>query len=297
MDEFTKYLVVGPLSVDNLNATHPDIIAGYPMPTAVAGFGYKLSLDIERIAAGEYKSLGTAVVVHSHSELGGHSKNPVEDSKKGAASIIDEFRARAELSFVLALEGLDDGGDLIDLQAIGDKLELQSPEWFFGGGKVFPNGLGTRKLVIATDADGLEAALSKVPAGYVLFDRHDLLEKGKSEGRDTLDALLDLVEVTKVVDGDGKDLKTTYTRKQEGWIVPLSVGFQAIELPKVRAKSRINDGVTPHVFAETIYSAGEYKSLRTRIALKGSEALNGAFWSHRADRDTGTFFVSATQTA
>lgn len=298
MNQFTKYLVIGPLSVDNLNATHPDIIAGYPMPTAVAGFGYKLGLDVNRIANGMFKSIGTAVVVHSHSELVGHSKNPVEVSGKDAAPIIDEFRARAVLSFVLAFQGMDeDGGDILDLQAIGDKLERKSPEWLFGGGKVFPNGLGVRKLVLAADADSLEVMLSKLPPGYVLFDRHDLIQKGVDEGNDTLDALLDLVEITKTLETTDKGQTVTSSRKQDGWIVPLTVGFQAIEVPKIRAKSRINDGITPHVFAETIYSAGEYKSLRTRIALFGTEALDGAFWSHRGDRKSGTFYVSAVQAA
>jgi CRISPR type I-F-associated protein Csy2 len=295
MDNFTKYLVIGPLSIDNLNATHPDIIAGYPMPTAVAGFGYKLGLDIERIRPSLFKLIGSAVVVHSHSEMMGHSKNPVEVPGKEAAPIIDELRARAELSFVLAFEGLDDeGGSMSDLQEIGDLLEQQSPGWIFGGGKVFPVGLGKRRIVTAADAGTLESELRKLPAGFALFDRHDVLEDAASSGRDTLDALLDIVELTGVEEKPGDEKSIRWSRRQSGWVVPLTVGFQAIETPRVRTKSRINDGSTPHVYAETIYSVGEYKSLRTLLALQGDDALSGAFWRHCAHTNSGTYFVSAS---
>lgn len=294
MDSFTKFLVIGPFSVDNLNATHPDIIAGYPMPTAVAGFGYKLSLDIERLQSGLFKLIGTAVVVHSHSEMMGHSKNPVEVPGKEAAPIIDEFRARAELSFILAFEGLDDdGGSLSDLQDIGNRLELQSPGWIFGGGKVFPTGFGTRRIVTATDAASLEDELRKLPPGYGLFDRHDLMEAGVSSGSDTLNALLDIVEMVGIEEKPGDETSIRWSRRQDGWVVPLTVGFQAIETPRIRPKSRINDGSTPHVYAETIYSVGEYKSLRTLLALNGADALSGAFWRHCANPSSGTYFVSA----
>lgn len=296
MDSFTKFLVIGPLTVDNLNATHPDIIAGYPMPTAIAGFGYKLGLDSERHLPGLFRLIGSAATIHSHSEMMGHSKNPVEVAGKEAAPIVDEFRARAELSFVLAFEGLDDdGGSVSDLQKIADHLERQSPGWIFGGGKVFPNGLGTRRIVTATDVAGLETELRRLPAGYVLFDRHDLMEAGVATGKDSLDTLLDIVEMAGVEEGKGDQTFVRWSRNQEGWIVPLTVGFQAIETPRIRSKSRINDGITPHVYAETIYSVGEYRSLRTLLALHGADALSGAFWRHRAHTNSGTYFVSASR--
>lgn len=300
MDAFTRYIVVGPVAVHDLAANHPDIIAGYPMPTAVAGFGYKLGIDIAREVGDLFKVAGTAVVVHNHSELMGHSKNPVEDkekAKEGAgAPIIDEFRARAEMSFVVGFDDKGDSDDLIDfseLVSAAEFLERKIPEWLFGGGKVFPV-IGASKVTAAT-RDTLASTLRSLPAGYVLVDRHDLMENGVAKGRDSLDVLLDIIEFRDANAGMEKAEKN-WERRQPGWIVPLCVGYQAIETPRVRAKSRINDGVTPHVYAESLYSTGEYKSLRTLLSLNGENALDGAFWRHRADKNSGTYFVSAMQT-
>lgn len=297
MNAFTRYIAVGPVSVHDLAANHPDIIAGYPMPTAVAGFGYKLGLDISRHVGNLFKVAGTAVVVHAHSELVGHSKNPVETPGKDAAPIIDEFRARAELSFVIALHDIgydDDGVDPAYLDEAARLLERKVPEWLFGGGKIFP--MVGRTAVRVSSHDGLAATLRELPPGFVLVDRHDLMEKRVSEGRDTLDALLDIIEFHDANAGnDG--FERLWERRQPGWIVPLCVGFQAIETPRMRKKSRINDGVTPHLYGESIYSVGEYKSLRTLVAVNGDEALEGAFWRHRVNKNSGTYFVSAMQTS
>jgi CRISPR-associated protein (Cas_Csy2). len=292
MDAYTRYLVIGPVSVSDLAGNHPDIIAGYPMPTAVAGLGYKLGLDIRRHVGPYFKVAGTAVVVHDHSEQEGHPKNPVT-SKADAAPIIDELRARADLSFVLALD-VEDDDDFSEsyLEDAAELLSRKIPELLFGGGKVFPAFDGTT-LVKAADIDQLPDALRKLPAGNVLVDRHDLLEDVVSSGRDTLDALLDIVEFTNVAEEGATEKE--WSRRQSGWVVPICVGFQAIETPKIRPRSRINDGVTPHVYGETIYSVGEYRSLRTLLAVQSRNALDGAFWKHCADKNSGTYFVSAMQ--
>jgi CRISPR-associated protein Csy2 len=298
----TKYLVIGPVRVHDLSATQPDIIAGYPMPTAVAGFGYKLRLDVEKILGEDlFEHGGTAVIVHSHTELQGHSKNPQEDKDKARAGagapIIDEFRAKAVLSFVVSLEERDADSDYkSELMEAAEALGRRVPEWIFAGGKVMPivGGRHATKTSYASP-ETLARTLRRLPPGYLLIDRHDLMVERVEAGRDTLDALLDLLEATEVeIEGDGDERpKKVWRRRQRGWIVPLSVGFQAIERPRVRSKARVNDGRTPHVYAETIYSVGEYRSLATQIARQGHGALEGALWRHRTFKNSETFFVSA----
>lgn len=296
-----KFAIIGPLRVDDMSANQPDIIAGYPMPTAVAGLGYKAVLDLNRdLGVKAFEFAGASVIVHSHSMQDGHPKNPVvgTDGSKGAP-IVDELKARATLSFVFALDPVSDGpfGDsAVDDRDVAAAISKRLPGWFFGGGKVFlPDGKSASDTVVVSGKDDFTASLRRLPPGTVLLDRRDLLEAQSETAADPLDALLDLVE-TRPFEGDavdGKNATPEYRRLKPGWLVPIFVGYQGIETPQPRIHARFNNGVTPHVYAESIYSIGEYKSLRSLLAIKGSEALDNSFWSHRVHRLAGTYYVSA----
>lgn len=290
------YIIVGPLRIDDLSAVHPDIIQGYPSPTAVAGIGYKMLLDLaEDLDVDGLTHEGTAVVVHQHSMLEGHPKNPVAgtDATKGAP-IVDEYRARAELSFVISVGGLEvNDNDVI--AAIFKRL----PALFFSGGKVFPKSFDIKKQVkIATDATLIDT-LKAHRSGFVLFDRHDLLELELSSGEfDTLDALLNCLEFRPVSEENeivGQETKATdrpqSVRKYAGWLVPLLVGFQGIERSQKRSHTRTPDGLNDHVYAESLYSLGEYKSLASILASEDNEVLEGSFWKHNYLPASETFVV------
>jgi CRISPR type I-F-associated protein Csy2 len=143
------------------------------------------------------------------------------------------------------------------------------------------------KVPVAKNQDGLEKALRKIPAGYALLDRSDLL-LGAEEGKDPLDVLLDLVEVAPQDSGDGE---VRYGRKTRGWLVPVFVGYQAIERQQLRRGVRQADAVG-HVFGESLYSVGEFRSIRGLLA-KTPDAIASAFWKHQYNPQSETYFVSA----
>lgn len=288
MNSFETYLVIGPMDVDGITAQQPDIIAGYPAPTAVAGLGHKLALDLSKTSVGTVSALGTAVIVHSHSVMEGHVKLPLENKEKiqqnAGSSILDERRARASVSIVVAV---DFDADVEDDLLVKHASELL-PGLYFAGGKVFPkSGNMLTKVLVAKNQDGLEKALRKIPAGYALLDRSDLL-LGAEEGKDPLDVLLDLVEVTPQDSGDGE---VRYGRKTRGWLVPVFVGYQAIERQQLRRGVRQADAVG-HVFGESLYSVGEFRSIRGLLA-KTPDAIASAFWKHQYNPQSETYFVSA----
>lgn len=289
MTSLSTYLVVGPVSIDGMTAQQPDIVAGFPAPTAVAGLGHKFALDLSSALDGSVKSEGSAVVVHDHSMMAGHVKLPLEDkakirANKGAA-ILDERRARVTVSLIFSLEFSKDVQDAVLIET----AERLVPAMYFGGGKVFPSLDGYRtKVLIAKGQDGLKTVLSEIPAGFVLLDRSDLL-KASTKDKDPLDALLDIVEFTPQDAGDGE---VRYSRSYPGWLVPVFVGYQAIERKQNRQGLRHGSAVG-HVFAESIYSVGEFRSLRGMLA-KDPKTLASAFWKHRHNSTTETFFVSAT---
>lgn len=282
------YLVLGPLSVDGMTAQQPDIVAGYPAPTAVAGLGYKFALDLSKTQVGKVMANGTAVVVHDHSVMDGHVKLPLEDKAKirqnKGASILDERRARASISIVISLDFENDVQDDIIVKHAQDLL----PGLYFAGGKAFPvyNGQPT-KVLVAKNHDGLVSALREVPPGYVLLDRSDLMQ-GAADEKDPLDVLLDLIEFVPQDSGDGHP---RLSRRQPGWLVPVFVGYQAIEGRQIRRGVRHAEAIG-HVFAESIYSVGEFRSVRGILA-KDPDALASAFWKHNYNSQTETYFVSA----
>lgn len=302
------YVIIGPLSVSDLSAVHPDIVMGYPSATAVAGLGYKIVLNLaEKYGASGITHEGTAVIIHDHSLLDGHPKNPVpgKDPSKGAP-IVDEFRARAEVSFVISIANL-----LVGDAVIQKDLFEMLPGLLFSGGKIFPMNYDINNIkntVKVTAIDKLKEVLSRHKSGTVLFDRHDLLDDellSLAGDGDALDALLNCIEYSKVAI-DGKDPgvdvgvkssksvtdKVEYVRKYQGWLVPQVVGFQAIERPQLRSHSRTFDGVNNHVYAETLYSLAEYKSLAGLLKSEDQNPLEGSFWKHTYNPKTETYYVT-----
>jgi len=282
------HVVIGPLTVDGMTAQQPDIVAGYPAPTAVAGLGHKFALDLSASGSFRVRSAGTAVIVHDHSTMEGHVKLPLENKTKirqnQGANILDERRARITASLIIQLECETDVEDVALLAA----SERIVPTLYFGGGKVFPKAAGTAaKVVVAKGGEELIEAIYALPAGYALVDRSDLLNNAPSD-RDPLDALLDIVEWVPQDAGEGQ---MSYSRRNRGWLVPVFVGYQAIERKQQRSGLRNPDAVA-HVFAESVYSVGEFRSVRSMIS-QGSTSLPLAFWKHTYNPQTETFLVSA----
>lgn len=282
------HVVIGPLTVDGMTAQQPDIVAGYPAPTAVAGLGHKFALDLSASGKFRVRSAGTAVIVHDHSLMEGHVKLPLEDKAKirqnKGANILDERRARVTASLIIQLECVTDVED----EALLAAAERIVPTLYFGGGKVFPKAEGTTsKVTVAKSGEALIEAIYSLPAGYALVDRSDLLD-GAPTDRDPLDALLDILELVPHDAGEGQ---AAYSRRNRGWLVPVFVGYQAIERQRQRSGLRSPDAVA-HVFAESVYSVGEFRSIRSMIS-QDSGSLSRAFWKHTHNPRTETFLVSA----
>jgi len=95
--------------------------------------------------------------------------------------------------------------------------------------------------------------------GFCLVTRQDLMKHSMQEGKDAIDAMLDYLKTTTSieVDENHKVTKNKPTRKEEGWIVPIAIGYQGIsETGKLR---NTRDATTPHRFAESVVTLGEFK--------------------------------------
>ena len=79
------------------------------------------------------------------------------------------------------------------------------------------------------------------------------------EGKDSLDRLLHYLKVHQTAEKDesGKVTGRKYEKAAAGWIVPLAVGFKGLS-PLGKVKNQ-RDPDTPHRFAESIVTLGEFK--------------------------------------
>jgi CRISPR-associated protein Csy2 len=94
--------------------------------------------------------------------------------------------------------------------------------------------------------------------GSVLIERRDLMQKSmQDEDKDAIDALLDYVKISHYCFKD-EDEKVSWQskKKEKGWLVPISVGFQGIsDLGKAQNQ---RDQETPHRFSESVVTLGEF---------------------------------------
>ncbi|MFZ4703260.1 MAG: type I-F CRISPR-associated protein Csy2, partial [Candidatus Methylumidiphilus sp.] len=120
--------------------------------------------------------------------------------------------------------------------------------------------------------------------GYVLVERRDLMIQAmKEEGLDALDALLSHLKIMHRSTQDEKTDKVTWTskRKTTGWLVPIAVGFQGISELGKAANQRDTD--TPHRFAESVVTLGEFK-MPHRI-----DNLDDVLWQYHVETEQNLY--------
>jgi len=111
-------------------------------------------------------------------------------------------------------------------------------------------------------------------------------------GQDAMDALLDYLVVHQrcTQDDDGnvtwQGKRKTEQDKPAGWIVPIATGFHGItELGEAKNQ---RDPETPHLFAESIVTLGEFK-MPYRI-----NSLNEIMWHYATEAENNLYLCQQT---
>jgi len=290
------------LNIGDLNAEGNSLTAGASiLPTGICGFGHWLQR--------QYPKLGTvesvAVAVHEFHRHEGMTKNPMalqgfSRDKIINPPIVQELKADARVSLILCHEAKEE----IHLNQFSKELPDLLAGASFCGGRCHSVG-AVRSYEEHSQfkiEDKLQdhSALAQrlkgwnrrgLPASF-LKDRADLIrdyrdEKGK---RDDLGAVFHYTTVFAEKDADGK---ARYHRQHQAWIVPVAIGFQAIEPPSHTRRGR-RDAAYPHAYAEPITGLGEFightRALREHLLF---DHQAGLFWRYRHQASTATFYVTA----
>ncbi|MGR9012861.1 MAG: type I-F CRISPR-associated protein Csy2 [Gammaproteobacteria bacterium] len=294
--ETLGYLVIPNYCAQNVNAEANQYVVGLPAITGFTGFAHQQIRLLNQPADLGLQENGTAIVIHDFQLRAGHPRCPAymkDENGSEAASIVEEFKADLRISLIIRIDSEDDAAnDLIEHHFLGKRqndetryyanpaLQNRINHSFLAGGHCVKTGkvrfFDSKKL-----SDWLKKEMSP---GYFIKDRYDLLSEDKAQGITPLDSVLNSMTRFKT------DISNQYQRSRKGWIIPVAIGYQAIEQPQQRSQAR---GGHPHVYAEPVTGLAEAVSAK-RIANEEKRLTRQAiFWTHQYQVENSLYYVTA----
>lgn len=276
-------LIISRIHIQNANALSSPYTIGFPAMTAWLGamhalerklnqlekfhIGFKkLGVCCHRFDLQTYKGRGD--FVHSIIATG----NPL-DKDGERPSFIEEPRCHLEASLVIEYEGLDPDEKDVFLKAATTYLYQMK---IAGGDILSFSQLECVHLDEDQVSDLKSKILNKLMLGHVLIERRDLMKK-TNENEDALDKLLEHLKIRyRSTQEEDNKVSWTVTRKSPGWIVPIAVGFQGISAVGLAKNQR--DETTPHRFAESVITLGEF------IMPYRIQKLDDMLWQYHVDQ-------------
>lgn len=264
------FLLIPHLKIHNANAMSSPFTIGFPAMTAWLGSMHALErklhvkelqrLRLTRLAVSchqfdlqTYKGKGDYV----HSIVG--TANPL-DRDGSRPAFIEEARCHLKVSLLIELEGYSQRikeSLLAEVQNLIMQMKVASGDVQFLG----------QCEILSVDEDSdtaeqdLKRILHKLMLGNVLIERKDLVIQSMNDNMDAIDAVLDHLKVNhNVTDERNHEGKVVWnsSRKTSGWLVPIAVGFQGISSLSEEKVLNQRDDDTPHRFAESIVTLGEF---------------------------------------
>ena len=289
----TQLLVLPHIKVHNANALSSPLTIGFPAMTGFLGAVHALQRKLNQAQLPVYFN-GVGVISHQadlqthkgendfvHSIVGAGS--PLD--KTGARSaFIEEARIHLDVSLIIEVENLD----LEQRETLKEHSQrLLQGTMKIAGGDIF--SLANPQFHIIDDQEPSSYALlqRQLMPGYAIIERRELMQENMENNGDALDALIDRLAThyqcnvsDETAEGEQK-IQWTSGRAQTGWIVPIATGFHAIS--DVAAAKNQRDENTPHRFAESVVTLGEFKMAHR---VKHLEQL---LWRYHVDNEANLY--------
>lgn len=278
-----RFLLIPHLRIHNANAMSSPYTLGFPAMTAWLGGVHALQRHLHQQGFKAIELVSVALSSHQfnlhtykgpddyvHSIIG--TANPLKINGQ-RPSFIEEARCHLEVSLLIELQGFDTD-DEEDLKSLINK-HLHRMKW--AGGDVLAFKPVEVLYVDEDDTQSVKKLLNRLMLGHVLIERRELMIQAmKEEKQDALDALLGFLKVMHRSSQEETGKVTWVSqRKEPGWLVPIAVGFQGISELGHALHQRDSD--TPHRFAESIVTLGEFK-MPYRISN-----LDDVLWQYYVD--------------
>jgi CRISPR-associated protein Csy2 len=281
-----KILLIPRIKIHNANAMSSPYTIGFPAMSGWLGFMHnlqrKLSVDFANI-----KFNGIAVSVHEmnlHTYKGENDfnysiiskRNPMGKDGKPTA-FIEEARCDLSVSIAIEYENIDTK----EIDNFYQKLTTTLHQLKIVSGDVMGFNEDKIKTLIIKEEKDFRSFIRYLMPGFCLVLRKDLALKEMQSGKDGIDAMLEYLKITTIINVKDKKQTKTFSRKEKGWIVPIAVGFQGISDLSELKNSR--DNQTPSVFAESIVSLGEF------IMPYRFDSIEQLFWRYKPDIENNLY--------
>lgn len=269
MSNIKRLLLLPHIKVHNANALSSPFTIGFPAMTAWLGAVHALQLKLNASDFTDIKFNAVGVISHhcdlqTHKGVGDYvhsiigTGNPL-DKTGSRSAFIEEARCHLNVSLVIEYTGIEKDYEALVQEKIthnlhssmkmagGDISSFKAPEFF-----KIENG----------DPSDIHSLTRKLMPGYALIERRDLMLEAMEQGQDAIDALLDYLVIhhqcnKKINEKGDENVTWTSNRKTQGWIVPIATGFHGLtELGEAKNQ---RDAQTPHRFAESVVTLGEFK--------------------------------------
>ena len=266
----TPYLLIRKIKIQNANAMSSPVTIGFPAITAWLGGIHALERRLRQraaLSALHFSRMAIACHTFDLQTYRGHgdyvdsviiTANPL--LKKGAnferPPFIEEARVHLTISLLVELDQITPEME----EQLPASIAQELPRMKFAGGDILPEP-ASLKLLYHNPADPAadRNILRQLAPGYLLVERRDLMETLMVEGKSGADALLHFLEIQYQADhNDAGEVPRWNGKKAEpGWLVPIAVGFKG--LSPLERVDRQRDAETPHRFAESVITLGEFK--------------------------------------
>jgi CRISPR-associated protein Csy2 len=270
-------LLIPRIEIQNANALSSPYTIGFPAMTAWLGAVHALQRKLNAAGFEKLVFSSAAVACHGftlhtykgqgdfvHSIIG--TGNPL-DKTGSRPSFIEEARCHLTVSLVIEYQGSGSEESLNADEELKNAVIEQLHTLKLAGGDILK--FNAPELPLIEDKQSFQQFMQKLMPSYLLIERRELMQEAMQQGQDALSALLDYVcihhqrEETKDLPGfknleglESASFEWTAKRKTSGWIIPIATGFHGIS-PLGKAENQ-RDANTPHRFAESIVTLGEF---------------------------------------
>jgi CRISPR-associated protein Csy2 len=277
MKNSTQAIVVLPrLRVQNANLISSPITWGFPSMTTILGFVHALERKLKN--SHDLKFMSAGVVCHQfYPQVHGKYEKKFSLMRKpllkdgGSAALVEEGRVHMELSVVIKAQGEAFNAGTDDLQTLADTIFETAYTLRIAGGSILPSQKhGKKHLPIiqawpkyADQQESISKRLARfLLPGFTLISQEKLMLDNKSATQwDNLLEFSSLNYDPPSIKEDSLEEGGWEQRKKPGWVVPITVGFQAIsKLYPPGTVTDARDAVTPFQFVENVYSLGQWLS-------------------------------------
>jgi CRISPR-associated protein Csy2 len=263
-------LLIPKLKIINANALSSPYTIGFPAMTAWLGGVHALERQLKNT---DYKNTcfrSTAVICHNINlqiykdkkdyqysiieirkplvkQKNKKRKDPNNFITLGAAPLIESPRVHLIVSIIIECLQLAPTSYNKFTETIDNFLMKMK----FASGDI--TECKASKIFEIKDETNHKQLMRQLMPGHCLIERKDLMLKEMKSGNDAMDSLLNYIKITNKFNNGNN---WTKQRKENGWIIPIATGFHGIT--NINNAENQRDPTTPHRFAESIVTLGEF---------------------------------------